>query len=169
MFKKGDAVVHPVCGAGVVVGLEELRRHGGLRRYYQIRLLGQSATSLMVPVKNAERVGLRLAISPSKLSQVWQVLCSAPNALPADHKTRYELLEHKLQAGDVLQTAEVVRDLAWRQQQKSGLTGRGKQIYQRGMTLLASEIAAAQGIELADATVQVRARLSQGTSPKAAV
>lgn len=41
----------------------------------------------------------------------------------------------------------------------------GKQIYEKGLTLLAGEIAAVQGIDLADAETQVKARLSESLSP----
>jgi RNA polymerase-interacting CarD/CdnL/TRCF family regulator len=79
--------------------------------------------------------------------------------LPTEHKERYQLLEDKLHAGDVLQVAEAVRDMAWRRHREGRLTTRGKRMYEEGMTLLAGEIAAAKGIGIEDAEVQVRDRL----------
>jgi CarD family transcriptional regulator len=161
MFKVGDAVVHPARGAGVVAGFERLQRDGSTRRYYNIELLGDSSSNLMVPVESAESIGLRPAVSRSRLKEVWGVLHAKPDALPSDHKARYSLVEAKLQAGDILRIAEAVRDMAWRKKQRGNLTGHGKRIYQRGMMLLTAEIAAAQGVALTDAEAQVRARLQE--------
>jgi len=165
MFKEGDPVVHPVRGAGIVVRVEKRQWHGSADLYYRIKLLGQQSISLMIPVHLAETLGLRPAISQSKLNQVWRVLCADPGTLPVDHKQRYELLEGKLHAGSVFQVAEAVRDMTWRQRQRGHLTTVGKQMYEKGLALLAGEIAAAQGIDLADAETQVKARLSESLSP----
>lgn len=161
MFKAGDAIVHPIRGAGVVVRIEERQWHGSNDQYYRIELLGQPGTSLMIPVGAAETIGLRRAVSKSRLKELWCVLGSDPEDLPADHKARYELLNEKLHAGDVLQVTEAVRDMAWRQKREGGLTTQGKRIYEEGMRILAGEIAAAQGFDLVDAESQVSEKLTE--------
>jgi len=161
MFHVGDAIVHPARGAGIVVGFGELQQHGISKRYYRIELLGYPGASLMVPVARAGKAGLRPAISPSRLKSVWRVLRAAPEPLPSDHKVRHSLLGERLSSGGTLETAKVVRDMYWRQRKESSLTGQGKRIYQRAMNLLASEIAAVQGIGLADAEAQIRVRLGE--------
>jgi CarD family transcriptional regulator len=160
-FKTGDAIVHPVRGAGIVMRIEERRWRGSNNLYYRIKLLGQPASSLMIPISNAATIGLRRAISLSSLNQVWQVLCATPGILPTDHKERYQVLEGKLHAGDVLQVAEAVRDMTWRRQQEGNLTTRGKQMYEEGMMLLAGELAATQDIDMTDAEAQIRDKLSE--------
>jgi CarD family transcriptional regulator len=165
MFKAGDAIVHPVRGAGVVERIEERQWHGSTGRYYRIKLLGQPGTRLMVPIDAAESIGLRRAVSRSKLRQVWGVLCADAEALPADHKVRYELLNGKLHAGDVFQVAEAVRDMAWRQKQEGSLTTQGKRIFEEGLRILSGEIAATQGVDMSDAEAQVRGRLGEILSP----
>jgi CarD family transcriptional regulator len=161
MFKAGDAVVHPVRGAGVVEGVEERQWRGSDVLYYRIDLLSQPGSSLMIPVKAAKGIGLRRAISQSRLKQVWRVLSTDPEKLPAEHKERYQLLEDKLHTGNALQIAEAVRDMAWRQQREGRLTTRGKRIYEEGMTLLAGEIAAIKGIDLTDAKDRVTSKLKE--------
>jgi CarD family transcriptional regulator len=167
VFHVGDAVVHPARGAGVVVGLEEFRRNGDAMQYYDIELLGQSSTSLMVPVENAEEIGLRLAIPRARLKRVWRTLSANPDVLPSDYKARHSLMEEKLQTGKILQVAEAVRDMAWRQRSE-GLTKHGKQIYQRAMTLLAAEVAATQGVDLERGKSQVIAQLRENLPPRMA-
>ena len=164
MFKSGDAIIHPIRGAGVVECIEERQWRGSSNMYYRIKLLGQPGTSLLVPVGVAETIGLRRAIQQSKLGQVWSVLHAASGTLPADHKERYQLLEGKLHTGNILQVAEAVRDIAWRQMQGPNLTTQDKRIYEEGVMLLTGEIAATQDIPLADAEDQIRARLEEGLS-----
>jgi CarD family transcriptional regulator len=113
----------------------------------------------MIPTSTAQTLGLRHVISQSKLKKVWRVLCAAPKELPSDHKKRYELLNDKLRTGDVFQVAEVVRDMAGRQQQKGKLTTVGKRKYEAGINILAGEIAAVQDVDLSEAEAQVREKL----------
>jgi CarD family transcriptional regulator len=169
MFEIGDAVVHPVHGAGVVTDIEKLQRRGGSKEYYRIELLGQGRTSLMIPVKAAKARELRYAIQQSRLNRVWRVLRAAPEKLPAYYKERYELVKSKLRTGDLLQVAGAVRDMAWRRKREGSLNTRGKRMYEEGIRLLAGEIAAAQGTDLADAEARVSGRLWESLHPKTAV
>lgn len=164
MFEAGEAIVHPVRGAGVVESIEERQWHGSRKPHYRIKLLGQPTSSLIIPVTVAETIGMRRAIPPSKLNQVWRVLRADPQTLPTERNERYQLLKDKLHAGDVLKVAEVVKDMAWRQQHRPGLTARGKQIYQEGIMLLAGEIAATRGTALADAEAEIKAKLRERLS-----
>jgi CarD family transcriptional regulator len=150
MFKAGDPIIHPIRGAGVVVQVEEKRWHGSNGLYYRIELLGQPGTSLMIPIQRADSIGLRSAVSQSKLVQVWRVLRSTPSLLPSDHKTRYALLKEKLHTGDVLQVTEAVRDLAWRRNHQGNLTIQGKRIFEEGMRILSGEVAAARGVGMSE-------------------
>ncbi|OQY22347.1 MAG: hypothetical protein B6I35_06215 [Anaerolineaceae bacterium 4572_32.2] len=158
MFEAGDAIVHPVRGAGVVVCIEKRRWRGSSERYYRIKLLGQPNTSfLMIPVKVAE------------LKRVWRVLRADPNKLPKDHNERYKVVEERLHIGDIFQVAEAVRDMAWRKQREGRMTTRGKQMYDEGVDLLAGEVAATQDIALVDAEAQIRERLWKIVSPTTAM
>lgn len=168
-FKAGDAVVHPIRGAGVVEWVEERRWRGDSDVYYRIGLLGQPGTKVMIPKDAAEGIGLRLAISQAKLKDVWVVLCDDPENLPSDHKVRYQEVQEKLHTGNVFELAEAVRDMAWRRQQRGHLTITGKRLYDEGVKLLAGEVAAVQGVDLMAAEVQVKTRLREGIAIAAAV
>ena len=162
-FTTGDAIVHPIRGAGIVERIVERTWHGNAELYYRIRLLGQSGTMLMIPTSVAEKRGMRCAISRSKIGQLWSTLLAAPVNLPDEHKELQQFLQDKLGTGDIFQVAEVVRDMAWRQW-KTRLSATGKQVYKEGIRFLAGEIAATQDIEFADAETQVRARLKERLS-----
>jgi CarD family transcriptional regulator len=159
MFKAGDAVVHPARGAGIVTGVEKREWHDTLQQYYQIRLLGQLDTRLMIPTSTANKIGLRRVIPRSKLKRLWRVLLSDPDMLPDEHKERYQLLKEKLVTGDVFQIAEVVRDMAWRERRNRSLTTVGRQMYEKGIRFLAGEVAAVQDMDFADAEGEVKRTL----------
>ncbi len=161
MFQVGDAVVHPVNGAGFVAKLHSMPGFDEEKPCYKIEILGRTKTTLMVPVERAEEVGLRRAITVPHLDRVWDVLRGEPEALPDNHKTRYKQMEDKLHTGEVLQIAEVVRDMAWRQRQADHLNVPGRRIYLRGMELLISELAVAQTIEIEAAELQVEKLLKK--------
>jgi CarD family transcriptional regulator len=166
-FQVGDAVFHPIHGAGVVTNIEELEWRGDSKEYYKIKLLGQARTTLMVPIKTAKARGLRPAIRQSKLNRVWRILRAAPEKLPANYRERYRVIESSLRTGKILRIAEAVRDMAWRREREGRLNTRGRRMYERGVKLLAGEIAAAQGTGLEDAEVQVRTRLWESLHPEA--
>jgi CarD family transcriptional regulator len=168
-FKTGDAVVHPIRGAGVVEWVEERRWRGDNDVYYKINLLGQPGTKVMIPQYAAEEIGLRPVISRAKLKDVWGVLGDDPEKLPTDHKARYKMVEEKLHTGNVFKLAEAVRDMAWRRQEKGHLTTTGKRLYDEGVKLLAGEVAAVQGVDVMDAEVQVKTRLREGIAISVAV
>ena len=168
MFRQGNAVVHPARGVGVVESIIERQLDGATESYYRIKLLGSMDTTLLIPVKAEAKVGLRLAINRSKLGEVWNHLRAAPNNLPKDHKERYKLLEDKMLTGDVMEVTEVVRDMSWRQCQEGQLKTVGKRIYQRGLTLLAGEVAAALEVDHANAVIQIRDVLAECQVPTSA-
>ena len=159
MFKVGDAIIHPVRGAGIIVDLIKRQWHGNATMYYKVELLSHPDTNLMVPTSAVEKLGLRRTISRSELKKVWRVLRMNPQKLPADHKKRYALVDDKLHAGDVIQVAEVLRDMAGRRQQEGKLTTIGKRRYEEGISILAGEIAAVQGVDVSEAEAQVREKL----------
>jgi RNA polymerase-interacting CarD/CdnL/TRCF family regulator len=167
-FKTGDAVFHPVRGAGVVTGIKDRKWDGEKRRYYMIDLLGHPGTKVMVPESNAKAIGLRHAMSQTKLKKVWRVLRGDPHKLPKDHKDRYAMIAEKLHTGDTFEVAEAVRDMAWRRKQEGKLTTRGKRIYEEAVMLLAGEIAAVEEIEMEEAEGQVHAKLQERLAPASA-
>jgi RNA polymerase-interacting CarD/CdnL/TRCF family regulator len=168
MFRVGDTVVHPDYGAGIVTDVKEMAFLGNERKqYYSIELLSQPETTVMVAVSNEEKAGLRSPISESKLRRVWRILRAGPRTLPSDHNKRYALLKEKLHNRDILEVAKVLRDLAWRRENRQSLTIRGKRLYDKSLELLASEVAGAQGTDFDMAEAQIADRLAASMSSAA--
>lgn len=161
MFAVGDTVVHPSYGAGVVVNIRALHTLGrDGKRYYSIRLLSQPETTVMVPLEDEEKAGLRLPMGRARLERLWTILRGDPTELPSDYNKRYVMLKEKVETGDMLEIARVLRDLAWRREARRSLTTRGKRLYETGMELLASEVAGAQGRDYDAAQAEISAQLA---------
>jgi RNA polymerase-interacting CarD/CdnL/TRCF family regulator len=168
MFQVGDRCVHPDYGAGIVTEVKELGFLGNERKqYYSIELLSKPGTTVMVAVKNEEKVGLRSPIARATLRRVWSILRASPRTLPSDHNERYALLTEKLLDRDILEIAKVLRDLAWRKEDRRNLTSRGKRLYEKSLELLASEVAGAQGSEFDTAETQIVDRLDASIAASA--
>jgi CarD family transcriptional regulator len=165
MYQVGEQIVHPGYGAGTVIEIKKSHTLGREKRYYSIELLNEPETVVMVPVGAEERMGLRRPISESKLRRVWRILKDDPNQLPRNYSKRCKLLDEKFASGDTLEIARAVRDLAWRKANERKLTIHGKQLYDRGMTFLAGEVASAQDRDFSDAEVMIMRTLDQDLSP----
>jgi RNA polymerase-interacting CarD/CdnL/TRCF family regulator len=163
-FEIGDTVVYPARGTGIVTDITELKRNGGSKKYYNIQFIDRPETTLMLPVGTAEERGVRPTAGQRKLKRVWSRLRDEPEKLPSNYKSRHKMVRTQLHSGDIMEIAKAVRDMAWRQQNtKKGLTNRGRRLYQKGLTLLAEEVAAIKDIDLPDARSRIWDRLEEHT------
>jgi len=102
------------------------------------------------------------------LDRIWGVLRAGPEALSADHEERYESLLEKLSGGDVFRIAEAVRDMYWKDRRVRRLTITGKELYDRGLTLLTSEVAIMQDCEFTAAQAVIAGILGASLAAKPA-
>jgi CarD family transcriptional regulator len=147
-FSVGDKVVHPRHGPGWIAGIERRELLDGTKRYYVIEIPGQGLT-LHVPVIKADEVGVRPAMSQSRLPQVLSMLRNRPHPLPEDYRERQEQICAQLKTGRVMQLARVVRDLTWHQAQ-AHLTRIDAEYLKQGREFLAGEMALVSGETVSD-------------------
>jgi CarD family transcriptional regulator len=155
MFDIGDAVYHPANGAGVVDNLQRLPALSKDRRFYRICMRDGTETILMIPVEEAESLGLRRVVSVEGVDAVLAVLASPAMTLPAAHKERYKECQDRLDTAKTIEIAEVVRDLTWRQAESERLSVPDMRILKKAMVLLTGELAVAQGLSLQAAAQQI--------------
>jgi CarD family transcriptional regulator, regulator of rRNA transcription len=136
-FKKGDKVVYPHHGAGVVLKRETRELVGEKRDYLTINILHNDMT-VMVPCENAGLAGLRRVIDEDQVKRVLAVLTDEVSDMPKNWNRRFKYNREKIKTGDVYELAEVVRNLAIREMEKGLSTGE-KQMYTRAKRILASE------------------------------
>jgi len=137
-FEVGDNVVYPHHGAGQVVKKEDKNILGEVRQYLTIKILHNDMT-VMVPCENAGKAGLRRVIDEETVKKVLAVLSDDVSEMPKNWNRRFKHNRDKIKTGDIYELAEVVRNLAIREQDKGLSTGE-KQMYTRAKKILASEL-----------------------------
>jgi CarD family transcriptional regulator len=136
-FSIGDNVVYPHHGAGQVIKKEKKEILGETREYLTIKILHNDMT-VMVPCENAGKAGLRRVIDEDTVKKVLAVLSDEVSEMPKNWNRRFKHNRDKIKTGDIYELAEVVRNLAVREQDKGLSTGE-KQMYTRAKKILASE------------------------------
>jgi len=138
VFDVGDKVVYPHHGAGTVVSKDVKLVLGEKREYLTIKILHNEMT-VNVPTDNAEKVGLRWVIDLEMVEVVVKVLLGGSTEMPKNWNRRFKHNRDKMKTGDILELAEVVRNLALRDHEKGLSTGE-KQMYVKAKKILASEL-----------------------------
>ena len=131
-------MVYPHHGAGQVIKKEEKDILGEKRQYLTIKILHNDMT-VMVPCENAGKAGLRRVIDEETVKKVLAVLSDDVSEMPKNWNRRFKHNRDKIKTGDIYELAEVVRNLAIREQDKGLSTGE-KQMYTRAKKILASEL-----------------------------
>jgi CarD family transcriptional regulator len=142
-------VVYPHHGAGKVVKKEQKEVLGETREYLTIKILHNDMT-VMVPCVNAGKAGLRRVIGEEDVARVLSVLRDDVSQMPKNWNRRFKHNRDKIKTGDVFELAEVVRNLAIRENDKGLSTGE-KQMFTRAKKILASELMYALEMEEGEA------------------
>lgn len=126
MFNIGDKIVYPMHGAGEIVAIEEREILGNVHKYYIMRL-PINDLKVMVPVKNAEEIGVRNISDSETMKKVLGVLSSEVEiSMPKNWNRRYRYNLDKIKSGDLNEIADVVRCLESLDREKSLSTGERK-------------------------------------------
>jgi CarD family transcriptional regulator len=145
LFKLGDKVVYPHHGAGTVVKKEVREVLGQKREYLTIKILHNDMT-VNVPSENAEKVGLRRVSDEKMIDAVYKALTGGSTEMPKNWNRRFKHNRDKMKTGDILELAEVVRNLSLRDHEKGLSTGE-KQMFVKAKKILASELMYAKGMD----------------------
>jgi len=145
LYKVGDKVVYPHHGAGTVVKRERREVLGEKREYLTIKILHNDMT-VNVPSENAEAVGLRKVIGEDMVKVVVKALTGGGTQMPKNWNRRFKHNRDKMKTGDILELAEVVRNLSLRDSEKGLSTGE-KQMFVKAKKILASELMYAKDMD----------------------
>jgi CarD family transcriptional regulator len=166
LYKVGDKVVYPHHGAGTVVKKESREVLGQKREYLTIKILHNDMT-VQVPCENAEKVGLRRVIGEKEVTVVLKALTGGSTEMPKNWNRRFKHNRDKMKTGDILELAEVVRNLALRDHDKGLSTGE-KQMFVKAKKILASELMYAKELSEDEAAVWLDEVLAQPAAKRAA-
>ena len=144
-FTVGDKAYYPVHGVAEVVALEQRDYGGKPASVYVLKIL-ESGLKIMVPVANADTVGLRPLLKPAETKEIYGILRS--KGMSSENQTwnrRHREYMDKIKSGSVYEIAEVLRDLSLLKFEKELSFGERKMM-DTARTLLVKELAIAQGL-----------------------
>ena len=153
IFEEGDHVVYPTHGVGKVerIATEEIAGH-------KLELIHitfeENRMTLRVPVAKARTAGLRKLATRKMFDEALAVLKGRARIKRTMWSRRAQEYEAKINSGDPLAIAEVVRDLH-RNAGQPDQSFSERQIYEAAMDRLAAELAALDRIDKAAAAIKL--------------
>lgn len=152
-FSLDDFVVYPSHGVGKIVSIEEQEIAGFEMELFVIAFEKDKMT-LRVPTNKAESVGMRGLSSPAIVGRAMDTLKGRARVKRAMWSRRAQEYEQKINSGDLISIAEVVRDLHRNDDQREQSYSE-RQLYEAALERLTREVAAVDGVEEAHAQQKV--------------
>ncbi|MCF8495894.1 MAG: CarD family transcriptional regulator [Alphaproteobacteria bacterium] len=165
-FRKGDYVVYPAHGVGQIEGTETQTIAGMQVRLYAINF-EKDRMRLKIPVIKAKTSGLRKLSTEGLLQDAIKTLKGRAKARRAMWSRRAQEYETKINSGDPVAIAEVLRDLK-RSNDDSEQSYSERQIYQSALERLAREVALVDKITEEQAATQLENILGMNKKKEAA-
>ncbi|WPY00894.1 CarD family transcriptional regulator [Candidatus Trichorickettsia mobilis] len=147
-FRIGERVVYPSHGVGEIVNIDTQTIGGTAIQVYVISF-PQDKMTLKVPVNRAAAAGLRTLVCKNDLGKIYSTLQGKPKQGNRMWSRRAQEYEGKINSGDVVAIAEVVRDLY--KNVDSDRSYSERTIYESALNRLAGELAILESINSEDA------------------
>jgi CarD family transcriptional regulator len=144
-FSIGDHVVYPAHGVGKVQGIETQEVAGLSLEVYVITFDHEKMT-LRVPTRKAKGAGLRPLAANDVVSQALITLKGRARVKRTMWSRRAQEYEAKINSGDLISIAEVVRDLH-RADNQPEQSYSERQLYESALDRMAREVAAIERID----------------------
>jgi CarD family transcriptional regulator len=158
-FEIGEKVVYPNQGVGTIENISSRSFGAQFERFYLLRLVYTSMT-VMVPFSNVGNIGLRKITKTNEISRVLNYLAVGDCVNCSDWKFRFKINSDKMQSGNLLQIAEVLKGLLILQADKP-LSFREKKMLERARHMVVSELAIAKGVHQDEAVSLLQKALSK--------
>jgi len=153
IFKIGDYAIYPSHGVGKIVGIEKTSI---LEQEFSCYLMNfeREKLTIKIPASSAKKIGLRHPISKPEMDEVFSILRSGIKKLKGMWSRRAQEYETKINSGDIILLAEVIRDLT-RDIDDSERSYSERIIYETAIYRLASEYAAIYKIDFEEAKEKI--------------
>jgi len=149
-FRPNDFVVYPAHGVGKITSVEE-QEVAGFKLELFVVAFEKDKMTLRVPTHKAVEIGMRSLSSPDTINRAMHTLKGKAKVKRAMWSRRAQEYEQKINSGDLIAIAEVVRDLHRTDDQREQSYSE-RQLYEAALERLTREVAAvAGGDELAAA------------------
>ena len=142
-FKVGEHVVYPAHGVGRIRSIENQEISGAVIEMFVIYVERDKLT-LRVPTKRAREIGMRSLASQDDVEQAMTTLKGKPIQKKLMWSRRAQEYDQKINSGDIMQIAEVVRDLHRHDDQREQSYSE-RQLFESAFDRLGREIAVVTG------------------------
>jgi CarD family transcriptional regulator len=139
-FRPNDFVVYPAHGVGKIISIEE-QEIAGLKLELFVISFEKDKMTLRVPTNKATEVGMRGLSSPDIVSKAMDTLKGKARVKRAMWSRRAQEYEQKINSGDLISIAEVVRDLHRNDDQREQSYSE-RQLYEAALERFTREVAA---------------------------
>ncbi|MDR3239184.1 MAG: CarD family transcriptional regulator [Clostridiales bacterium] len=145
MFAKGDKIVYPMYGAGVIEDLEEREIDGDSQMFYVLRIpVGN--LKIMIAASNAEHLGIRHIYEKDEMLRIIESVSLKPIEMPDNWNLRYKSNMEKIKSGQLTEVVLVFRNLLLREKQR-GLSSAEKKMMTTAKQIIVSELILSQDME----------------------
>jgi len=152
-FRPGDHIVYPAHGVGRVMGVEK-QAVAGLDLDVFVISFEQDKMTLRVPTTKAKSCGMRALASSEVVDQAMKTLQGRARIKRTMWSRRAQEYEAKINSGDLVSIAEVVRDLH-RASDQPEQSYSERQLYESALDRMARELAAVDKISRDDAVAKL--------------
>lgn len=159
-FKTNEFVVYPAHGVGQILAIEEQEIAGAKLELFVINFIKDKMT-LRVPTAKIVNVGMRKLSEPTLVKKALETLKGRARVKRTMWSRRAQEYEAKINSGDIVAIAEVVRDL-YRSESQPEQSYSERQLYEAALDRLSREIAAVQHITETEAVKEIEAQLAKG-------
>jgi len=159
-FKTNEFIVYPAHGVGQIVAIEEQEVAGYKLELFVINFVKDKMT-LRVPTAKIASVGMRKLAEAPIVKKALETLKGRARIKRTMWSRRAQEYEAKINSGDIVAIAEVVRDL-YRSESQPEQSYSERQLYEAALDRLSREIAAVQRVTETEAVKEIEAALAKG-------
>ncbi|MBI5261075.1 MAG: CarD family transcriptional regulator [Bradyrhizobium sp.] len=158
-FKTNEFVVYPAHGVGQILAIEEQEIAGARLELFVINFIKDKMT-LRVPTAKVANVGMRKLSEPVLVKKALETLKGRARVKRTMWSRRAQEYEAKINSGDIVAIAEVVRDL-YRSESQPEQSYSERQLYEAALDRLSREIAVVQHSTETEAIKEIEAQLAK--------
>jgi CarD family transcriptional regulator len=158
--KTNEYIVYPAHGVGQIVAIEEQEVAGAKLELFVINFVKDKMT-LRVPTAKVMAVGMRKLAEGGLVKRALETLKGRARVKRTMWSRRAQEYEAKINSGDIVAIAEVVRDL-FRSESQPEQSYSERQLYEAALDRLSREIAAVQHVTETEAVKEIEAALAKG-------
>jgi CarD family transcriptional regulator len=158
-FKTSEFIVYPAHGVGRIIGIEEQEIAGISLELFVIQFEKDKMT-LRVPTGKSQSVGMRKLSDDGVVKRAMETLKGKARIKRTMWSRRAQEYEAKINSGDLIAIAEVVRDL-YRSETQPEQSYSERQLYEAALDRMAREIAAVEKLDERGAMQRITEVLSK--------